>query len=106
VVDVLCAIRKWTIAGEKSPYHSKPQALYSQNNLARCGLDGGNAVWLDIIGLALAVSLLEAAILGRGRTHGKGRVRYWRVAPWLRPILAVVGMVVLGLVVVHFLRTF
>ena len=60
-------------------------------------------MWLDIIGLALAVSLLEAAILDRGRTHGKGRLRYWRVAPWLRPIL---GMVVLGLVVVHFLRTF
>jgi hypothetical protein len=66
----------------------------------------GNVVWLDIIGLAIAVSLLEAAIFGRGRTYGKGRVSYWRVAPWLRPILAVVARVLLGLVVVHFLRTF
>ena len=65
-------------------------------------------MWLDIIGLATSVSLLEAAVLGRGRTPGKGRVSYRRVAPSLRPILAVVGMVllVLVLVVVHFLRTF
>jgi hypothetical protein len=69
-------------------------------------LNGSGIVWLDIIGLAIAVSLLEAAVLGQGRTHGKGRVSYWRVAPWLRPILAVVGMMLLGLVVVHYLRTF
>jgi hypothetical protein len=69
-------------------------------------LDGGNTVWLDIIGLAASVSLLEAAVLGRGRTVGKYRVRYWNVPPWLRPVLAVVGVVLLGLVVVHFLRTF
>jgi hypothetical protein len=69
-------------------------------------LDGGSIVWLDIIGLATAVSLMEATVLGRGRTVGKYRVRYWKVAPWLRPILAVIGIVLLGLVVVHFLRTF
>ncbi len=69
-------------------------------------LDRDSIVWLDIIGLGIAVSMLEAAILGRGRTHGKGRVSYWRVASWLRPILAVVGILLLGLVVVHFLRTF
>lgn len=69
-------------------------------------LDRESIVWLDIIGLTTAVSMLEASILGRGRTHGKGRVSYWRVAPWLRPILAVVGMLLLGLVVVHFLRSF
>jgi len=67
--------------------------------------DGGRIVWLDIIGLATSFSLLEAAVLGRGGTHLKGRVNDWRVAPWLRPILAVVGMVLLGLMVVHYLRT-
>jgi len=68
--------------------------------------NGSNAVWLDIIGLTAAVSLLEAAVLGRGRTHGKGRVSYWHVAPWLRPVLGMIGLVLLGLVVVHFLRLF
>jgi hypothetical protein len=37
-------------------------------------LDGGNMVWLDIIGLATAVSLLEAGVVVRGTTHGKGRL--------------------------------
>ena len=69
-------------------------------------LDGANSVWLDIVGLVASVSLLQAAVLGRGKTVGKYRVRYWNVAPWLRPVLAVVGVVLLGLVVVHFLRTF
>jgi hypothetical protein len=69
-------------------------------------LGGGDNVWLDIIGLAVALSLMEAAVLGRGRTVGRGRVTYWQVAPWLRPILGVVGIVLLGLIVVHFLRTF
>jgi hypothetical protein len=65
-----------------------------------------NSVWLDIIGLVTAVTCLEAAVTGRGRTHGRGRVSYWPVAPWLRPILGIVGFGVLGVVVVHFLRNF
>lgn len=69
--------------------------------------NGGNVVLArDIIGLATAVSVLEAAILGRGRTHGKYRVRYSHVAPWLPPILGMIGLVLLGLVVLHFLRAF
>jgi hypothetical protein len=63
-------------------------------------------VWLDVIGLVTAVSMLEAAIAGRGRTVAHGRVSYWQVAPWLRPILGIVGLGLLGFVVVHFLRTF
>jgi hypothetical protein len=65
-----------------------------------------NSVWLDVIGLVTAVALLEAAVTGRGRTHGRGRVSYWRVAPWLRPVLGIVGFGVLGGAVVHFLRSF
>jgi hypothetical protein len=68
-------------------------------------LGGGNIVWLDIIGLATGVSLLEAAFYGRGRTVLRGHVNHWQVAPLLRPVLGIVGMVLLGLVVVHSLGT-
>jgi hypothetical protein len=63
-------------------------------------------VWLDIVGLVTAVTLIGAAIAGRGRTVAHGRISYWQVAPWLRPILGIAGLGLLGLVVVHFLRTF
>jgi hypothetical protein len=63
-------------------------------------------VWLDIIGLITAVTLIEAAFAGRGRTVAHGRISYWQVAPWLRPILGIAGLGLLGLVVIHFLRTF
>ena len=66
----------------------------------------GNIVWLDIVGLATAISLLEAAFYGRGRTVLRGHVNYWQVAPWLRPVLGIVGFALLALVVVHFLRRF
>jgi hypothetical protein len=69
-------------------------------------LVSSDAVWLDILGLVTAVSLLEAALAGRGRTVAHGRTSHWRVAPWLRPILGIAGLGLLGLVVVHFLRTF
>ena len=65
-----------------------------------------DSVWLDVIGLVTAVALLEAAVTGRGRTYGRGRVSYWRVAAWLRPVLGIVGFGVLGGAVVHFLRSF
>jgi hypothetical protein len=67
---------------------------------------GSDSVWLDIIGLAAAVSLLEAAIFGKGRTHGRGRISYWPVAFWLRPILGIVGLGLLAVVAVHFLKSF
>jgi hypothetical protein len=69
-------------------------------------LVGSDIVWLDIIGLVSAVSMLGAALAGRGRTVAHGRVSYWQVAPWLRPILGIVGLALLGIVVVHFVRTF
>jgi hypothetical protein len=55
------------------------------------------ASWLDFVGLALAISLLEAASRGVGVTHGRGGRSYWRVAPRFRPILglAAVGLLVL-----------
>jgi hypothetical protein len=65
-----------------------------------------DSVWLDIVGLALAVTFLEAAFYGRGRTVLRGHVNYWHVTPWLRPILGIVGFGLLGFVVVHFLRRF
>ena len=73
---------------------------------AFAALVSSDSVWLDVIGLAAAVTLLEAAVTGRGRTHGRGRVSYWRVALWLRPVLGIVGFGLLGVVVVHFLRSF
>jgi hypothetical protein len=69
-------------------------------------LVSGDIVWLDIIGLVTAVTLIEAALAGKGRTVAHGRLSYWQVAPWLRPILGIVGLGLLGFVVVHFLRTF
>ena len=50
-----------------------------------------HSIWLDIVGLTIAVTLLEAAFYGRGRTVAHGRASYWQVAPWLRPVLGVVG---------------
>jgi hypothetical protein len=63
-------------------------------------------VWLDVIGLAIAVTLLEAALAGRGRTIAHGRTSFWHVAPWLRPILSIIGFGLLGLVVVSFFARF
>ena len=70
------------------------------------GLANSQPIWWDILGLATAVTLLEAALAGRGRTIAHGRASYWQVAPWLRPILGIVGVGLLGLVVVSFLRRF
>jgi hypothetical protein len=65
-----------------------------------------HSIWLDIVGLTIAVTLLEAAFHGRGRTVAHGRASYWQVAPWLRPVLGVVGLGLLGLVLVSFLGRF
>jgi hypothetical protein len=62
--------------------------------------------WLDIIGLAIAVSLLEAAITGIGVTSGRGNRSYWRVAPRFRPILGLAGLGLLVLVAADFLTRF
>jgi hypothetical protein len=60
------------------------------------------ASWLDFIGLALAVSFLEAAIAGAGVTRG----RKWPVAPRFRPILGLAGVGLLVLVAVDVLIRF
>ena len=60
------------------------------------------ASWLDFIGLALALSFLEAAIRGAGTTKGG----IWRVAPRFRPILGLAGVGLLVLVAVDVLTKF
>jgi hypothetical protein len=62
--------------------------------------------WLDFVGLAVAVTLLDAAIRGVGVTGGKGRSRYWRVAPKFRPILGLTGVGLLVLVAADVLTRF
>ena len=57
---------------------------------------------LDFVGLALAVSFLEAAIRGVGVTKG----RNWRVSPEFRPILGLAGIGLLVLVAVDVLTRF
>jgi len=69
-------------------------------------LNSGHSIWLDIVGLALSVTFLEAAFYGRGRTVLRGHVNYWQVAPWLRPVLGVVGLGLLSLVLVNFFKRF
>jgi hypothetical protein len=49
---------------------------------------------MDFIGLALALSFLEAAIWGVGVTKG----HHWRIAPRFRPILGLAGVGLLVLV--------
>jgi hypothetical protein len=60
------------------------------------------ASWLDFVGLALAISFLEAAIRGVGVTKG----RNWRVAPRFRPILGLAGVGLLVLVAADVLTRF
>ena len=61
-----------------------------------------NMVLLDIICLAVAVTLLEGAVTGRGTTRG----RYWPVSPRLRPLFAIVGFGLLAFVVFDLIRRF
>ena len=62
--------------------------------------------WLDIVGSAIAATLLEAAIRSVGVTVGKGRRTYWRLAPRFRPILGLAGLGLLVLVTADFLTRF
>jgi len=64
------------------------------------------SIWLDVVGLATAVTFLEAALTGRGRTVARGHASFWQAAPWLRLVLGIVGLGLLGLVLVNFLRRF
>ena len=64
-----------------------------------------HSVWLDIVAFIVAIMLLEAALTGRGRTTLRGHTSYWHVSPlWLRPILAVAGVVLISLAVISIIR--
>lgn len=61
-----------------------------------------NRLWLEIISLALGVSLLESAVTGKmrkSRSH-----RYSPVPPQLRPIFAVVGFGLTAFALVDFFQ--
>jgi len=63
-----------------------------------------NRLWLEIIGLALGVSLLESAVVGKmrkPRTH-----RYWPVPLRLRPVFGIVGLGLTALALVDFFQRF
>ena len=66
----------------------------------------GEVSWLDFVGLAVAVSLLESAITGVGITVLKGHRNNWRVTPRFRPILGLAGFGLLVLVTTDVLARF
>jgi hypothetical protein len=66
----------------------------------------GEISWMDFAGLAVAVTLLEAAIRGVGVTVLKGHSNNWRVAPRFRPILGLAGVGLLVLVAADILTRF
>jgi hypothetical protein len=61
-----------------------------------------NAVWLDIICLVVAVSLLEGAVTGRVPMRGRHRP----VSHRLRPLFAIVGFGLLAFAIVDFFLRF
>ena len=66
----------------------------------------GEVSWLDFVGLAVALTLLESAITGVGVTVLKGHRNNWRVAPKFRPILGLTGVGLLVLVAADVLTRF
>ena len=66
----------------------------------------GEISWLDFVGFAIAVTLLEAAIRGVGVTVLKGHRNNWQVAPRFRPILGLAGVGLLVLVAADVLTRF
>jgi len=62
--------------------------------------------WLDFVGIALAVTLLEAAMRSVGVTVLKGHRNSWRVAPRFRPIFGLAGIGLLVLVAADVLTRF
>ena len=59
-----------------------------------------NRLWLEIIGLALGVSLLESAVTGKMRKPRSDR--YWPVPLQLRSIFGVVGFGLTAFALVDF----
>jgi len=62
-----------------------------------------NRIWIEIIAIALAISLLEGAVTGglRGRRGG-----HWPVPMRLRPLFGIVGFGVVAFVLVDVIRRF
>jgi len=65
---------------------------------------GKYSVWLDVMGLAAAASLIEMALTGKGTTVGRGTTSQWRVAQSLRPIFGVIGVGLLVFAIVDFVK--
>ncbi len=59
-------------------------------------------LWLEIIGLALGVSLMESAVTGKMRKPRSHR--YWPVPLRLRPIFGVVGFGLTAFALADFLH--
>lgn len=60
------------------------------------------ATWIDIVCLAVSVSMFEMALTGKGRTSGRGAAHYFPVTLWLRPILGFIGFVLFAFALIHF----
>ena len=110
------------MVGVTSPYRSKPLGKgeakahacdiawfrpltnFPRYNAATMSI--GEISWLDFVGFALTVTLLEAAMRGVGTTVLKGHRNNWQVARRFRPILGLAGMGLLVLVAAHVLTRF
>jgi hypothetical protein len=64
-----------------------------------------NRLWLEIIGLALGVSLLEAAVTGKLRKP-RSQFRHWLVPVRLRPVFGVVGFSLMAFALIDFFWRF
>ncbi len=64
-----------------------------------------NRLWLEIIGLARGVSLLEGAVTGKVRKQ-RGQFRYWPVPQRLRPVFGVIGFTLTAYALIDFFKRF
>jgi len=64
-----------------------------------------NRLWLEIIGLALGVSLLEGAVTGKLRKP-RSRFRHWPVPLPVRPVFGVVGFGLVAFALIDFFQRF
>ena len=64
-----------------------------------------NRLWLEIIGLALGVSLLESAVTGKLR-KARSQFRYWPVPLRLRPVFGVLGLGLVAFALIDFFQRF
>jgi len=81
---------------------SSEDSLYVQQNWL-------NFVWRDLIGIALGLYAVNAAISGQLRTYGRGggSLTWGRLTPlWSRILSAFVGLSLLAIVTYDLLRKF